>query len=191
MTLIGYARVSGGEQDPTLQQIALHEVGCERIFTDRASGARTDRPQLTTALDYLRAGDTLVVWRLDRLGRSLTHLIATLDALHERGIQFASITEGMDTSTAQGKLLYQLLGAFAEFERELIRERVMAGLRAARASGRRGGRRPVLDQAQVRYVRRQYEAGVPVAELKRQLQVSRPTIYRALAGASAPAAAAA
>lgn len=181
MTLIGYARVSSGLQDPALQQDALAAAGVDRVYTDTASGSRADRPQLAAALDYLREGDVLVVWRLDRLGRSLSHLIATLDGLHARGCGFRSLSEGMDTTTPEGRLLYALLGAFAEFERALIRDRVQAGLAAARANGRRGGRRPVLTPGQVRYAKHQHAAGVPVAELHRQLGCARATVYRALA----------
>jgi DNA invertase Pin-like site-specific DNA recombinase len=187
MTLVGYARVSTHEQDPQLQTDALSAAGCERIYLDVASGARAERPELAAALDYLREGDQLVVWKLDRLGRSLSHLITTLDGLRERGVAFRSLTEGIDTTTAHGQLLFAVLGAFAQFERELIRERVTAGLAAARAAGRRGGRPRALRPSQLRYVQRQYGARTPVAELARELGVGRATIYRALAAADAAA----
>jgi DNA invertase Pin-like site-specific DNA recombinase len=180
VSLVGYARVSTTEQHPELQHQTLTGAGCERIWVDTASGARADRPQLRAALDYLRGGDTLVVWRLDRLGRSLSHLVATLDDLHERGVGFRSLTEGMDTDTPQGKLLFHLLAAFAEFERCLIAERVRAGLAAARANGRRGGRPAVLTPTQVRYVRRMHAEHVPVTEIARACHCSRATVYRAL-----------
>src|SRR5689334_20823428 len=150
--LIGYARVSTTDQTLALQQDALTKAGCDRIFTDTASGARTDRPGLAEALTYARSGDTLVVWRLDRLGRSLVHLIQTVAQLQERGVHFRSLQEQLDTSTSGGKLVFHFFGALAEFERDLIRERTMAGLAAARARGRRGGRRP-LSEAKVRQLR--------------------------------------
>src|SRR3712207_6386249 len=138
--LIGYARISTLDQSLALQQDALRAAGCERIFTATASGARTDRPGLADALEHLRTGDTLVVWRLDRLGRSLEHLMETIRELHEQGIHFKSLQEQLDTATSGGKLVFHVFGALAEFERDLIRERTRAGLEAARARGRRGGR---------------------------------------------------
>src|ERR687896_82162 len=138
--LIGYARVSTHDQTLALQQDALTKAGCNKIFTDKASGAKTERKGLDEALNYVRKGDTLVVWRLDRLGRSLPHLITTLTALEERGIGFKSLTENIDTTTSGGKLIFHIFGALAEFERNLIRERTQAGLQAARARGRKGGR---------------------------------------------------
>src|SRR5215216_5603682 len=138
--LIGYARVSTIDQTLALQQDALQQAGCERIFTDTASGARAERQGLDEALDFARAGDTLVVWKLDRLGRSLRHLIETIRQLHERGVGFKSLTEQIDTTTSGGKLVCHVFGALAEFERDLIRERTQAGLIAARARGRHGGR---------------------------------------------------
>lgn len=179
VTAVGYARVSTLDQDPRLQLDALAAAGCERTYLDRASGARADRPELAAALDYLRPGDTLVVWRLDRLGRSLSHLLATLDGLTARGVAFRSLAEGMDTSTAQGRLLAQLLGAFAEFERALVRERTRAGLAAARALGRRGGRRRVLSPGQIRAARAMRRDRVCVSEIARAMGCSRATIYRA------------
>jgi DNA invertase Pin-like site-specific DNA recombinase len=142
--LIGYARVSTQEQTLNLQQDALQKAGCTRIFTDTASGAKAERKGLETALNYVRKGDTLVVWRLDRLGRSLPHLIATMTMLEERGIGFKSLTENIDTTTSGGKLIFHIFGALAEFERNLIRERTNAGLMAARARGKRGGRPKAL-----------------------------------------------
>src|SRR4051812_20735172 len=126
--LIGYARISTSDQTPALQQDALAAAGCEKIFTDTASGSRTDRPGLAEALHFARTGDTLVVWRLDRLGRSLAHLIETVKELQERGVHFQSLQEQLDTSTSGGKLVFHVFGALAEFERDLIRERTMAGL---------------------------------------------------------------
>jgi DNA invertase Pin-like site-specific DNA recombinase len=138
--LIGYARVSTQDQTPNLQQDALKAAGCSRIFTDTASGAAKERLGLTEAISYCREGDTLVVWRLDRLGRSLPHLIETIAGLLEKGIGFRSLTEAIDTTTSGGKLIFHIFGALAEFERDIIRERTQAGLQAARARGRKGGR---------------------------------------------------
>src|SRR3954466_11684681 len=138
--LIGYARVSTNDQTLDLQQDALTKAGCEKIFTDTVSGATTERKGLDQALTKLRAGDTLTVWRLDRLGRSLPHLITTITSLEKQGIGFKSLTENIDTTTSGGKLIFHIFGALAEFERNLIRERTLAGLEAARARGRTGGK---------------------------------------------------
>jgi DNA invertase Pin-like site-specific DNA recombinase len=171
------------DQDPATQVAALEAAGCTRVYVERASGRRVERPELAAALEYLRAGDQLVVCRLDRLGRNLPHLLALLDQLHDRGVQFRSLGEGMDTTTAQGQLLYALLGAFAAFERELIRERTRDGLAAARALGRRGGRPKVLTVHQVRYARRMHDAGVSITEIAKGLSCGRTTVYRALIAA--------
>src|SRR5436305_1464111 len=138
--LVGYARVSTQDQTVRLQKDALEKIGCTKIFTDTASGAQTARAGLVEALAYVREGDMLVVWKLDRLGRSLKHLIETITALNNRKIGFRSITESLDTTTSNGRLIFNLFGALAEFERDLIRERTKAGLQAARARGRVGGR---------------------------------------------------
>src|SRR2546421_4899615 len=143
--LVGYARVSTQDQTLNLQKDALEKIGCTKIFTDTASGTQTERKGLEEAIDFLRAGDSLVVWRLDRLGRSLRHLIEVITALEKRGIGFKSLTESIDTTTSGGKLIFHIFGALAEFERNLIRERTMAGLAAARARGHKGGRRRVMD----------------------------------------------
>src|SRR5918999_696805 len=147
--LIGYARVSTQEQTLNLQKDALEQAGCNKIFTDTASGAKTERIGLDEALAYVRNGDTLVVWRLDRLGRSLPHLIDTMTNLEERGIGFKSLTENIDTSTSGGKLIFHIFGVLAEFERNLIRERTSAGLTAARARGKTGGRPTALTARQL------------------------------------------
>ena len=136
---LGYARVSTLDQDPALQQDALLKAGCQRIFVDKASGKLESRPALDELLEQARPGDTVVVWRLDRLGRSLRHLLETVTELERRGVAFISVTENIDTSTPGGRLVFHLFGALAEFERDLIRERTQAGLAAARARGRRGG----------------------------------------------------
>ena len=150
MALIGYARVSTAEQDTALQTDALRNAGCGRIFEDTVSGAKTERPGLATALAYVRDGDVLVVWRLDRLGRSLPHLIEVIGALEARGVGFRSLTESIDTTNAGGKLIFHVFAALAEFERNLIRERTVAGLAAARARGRKGGRKAKMSKADVR-----------------------------------------
>ncbi len=180
-TLIGYARVSTEDQSLDLQTDALDRVGCARVFTDVASGALAERPQLTAALDYVRPGDTLVVWRLDRLGRSLGHLVATVLALQEREVGFMSTEESIDTTTATGRLVFHVFAAMAEFERDLVRERTRAGLRAARARGRVGGRKPALSPQKAAVVRRLYvERQHTVAEIAAMVGVSRATIYRCL-----------
>src|SRR5437868_11968153 len=143
--LIGYARVSTQDQTLNLQKDALEKIGCSEIFTDTASGAQTERKGLDAALAYVREGDTLVVWRLDRLGRSLKHLIETITNLKNRKIWFKSITENIDTTTSGGKLIFHIFGALAEFERDIIRERTNAGLQAARSRGRLGGRPKALN----------------------------------------------
>src|SRR5437016_13381487 len=142
--LIGYARVSTPDQTLNLQKDALGKLGCSKIFTDTASGAKAERKGLAEAMAYVREGDTLVVWRLDRLGRSLKHLIETITKLNNRKIGFKSITENIDTTTSGGKLIFHIFGALAEFERDIIRERTQAGLQAARARGRLGGRPKAL-----------------------------------------------
>ena len=144
--LIGYARVSTNDQSPQLQQDALAAAGCGECFTDTASGANGDRLGLRTALSACRAGDTLVVWKLDRLGRSLTHLVETIQSLDTRGVGFRSLQEQRDTTTAGGRLIFHLFASLAEFERDLIRERTNAGLAAARARGRKGGRPKGVDE---------------------------------------------
>ncbi len=142
--LIGYARVSTEDQDTALQRDALTGAGCERIFEETASGARIDREQLRAAIDFARKGDSVVVWKLDRLARSLTQLIQTIEELERNGVGFRSLTESIDTTTAGGRLIFHIFGALAEFERAIIRERTRAGLLAARNRGRKGGRRPSL-----------------------------------------------
>ena len=143
---IGYARVSTYEQNLDLQTDALEKAGCEQVFHDQISGAKTKRPGFDEALSYLRSGNILVVWRLDRLSRSLKHLIETVNLLEEKGIGFQSLQESIDTTTSGGKLIFHIFGALAEFERNLIRERTQAGLAAARARGRKGGRPKSLDK---------------------------------------------
>jgi DNA invertase Pin-like site-specific DNA recombinase len=177
--LIGYARISTTDQTLALQQDALEKAGCERIFTDTASGAKAERIGLEEALDHLRDGDTLVVWRLDRLGRSLKHLIETITSLNERGIGFKSITEAIDTTTSGGKLIFHIFGALAEFERDIIRERTQAGLTAARARGRKGGRPKALTSKKTEQLRTLYnDKNRSIGEICRTLSISRATLYR-------------
>jgi DNA invertase Pin-like site-specific DNA recombinase len=179
--LIGYARVSTSDQDPALQLDALEAAGCVRVFTDRASGAVADRPELTRALDHLRAADTLVVWKLDRLGRSLRHLIETVRLIEDRDAGFRSLSESIDTTTAGGRLFFHVFGALAEFERDLIRERTHAGLAAARARGRLGGRPSVMTPAKIAIAHQMYESREhTVAAIASALNVSRATVYRSL-----------
>ena len=154
--LLGYARVSTADQQPQLQVDALEHAGCYRVFTETASGARSDRPVLEQLLDQLRPGDTLVVWKLDRLGRSLRHLVDTVTGLADRGIGFRSLQEAIDTTTPGGKLVFHVFAALAEFERDLIRERTSAGLAAARARGRHGGRPSVPSGHKLQVAREMY-----------------------------------
>lgn len=179
--MVGYARVSTGDQHLDLQTDALAAAGCVRVFTDVASGALTERPQLTAAFDYIRPGDTLVVWRLDRLGRSLKHLVETVLTLQERGVGFRSIQESIDTATATGRLVFHVFCALAEFEKDLLRERTQAGLTAARARGRVGGRKPALTPQKAAAARRLYDDKEhTVSDIARVVGVSRATIYRHL-----------
>lgn len=180
MTLIGYARVSTADQDHALQIDALTAAGCERIFSETASGAQRDRPELARLLEYLRPGDTLTVWKLDRLGRSLPHLLEVAMSIAERGINFRSLTDGIDTTTPAGRLVFNIFGSLAEFERELIRERTMAGLAAAKAAGRTGGRRPKLSERQVATARRMSSDGETITAIADTLGVARSTVYRVL-----------
>jgi len=181
-TNIGYDRVSTFEQTLALQQDALAAAPCERVFTDTISGSKSERPGLTEALDFLRPGDVLVVWRLDRLGRNLKMLIETLTALAERGIGFRSLTEQIDTPPPGGKLIFHVFGALAEFERDLIRERTQAGLAAARARGRKGGRtRKLGTPGKVAMARSLYNDHTnSIEDICKTLGISRATLYRHL-----------
>jgi DNA invertase Pin-like site-specific DNA recombinase len=176
--------ISSASQNLDGQTDALTAAGCEKVFADTASGKLAERPELALCLGYLRAGDTLVVWRLDRLGRSLRHLVETVNALAGRGVAFASPHEGIDT-TSTGRLIFHIFAALAEFERELIAERAAVGRQAARARGRLGGRPAKFSPEQVKLARARYEArDVTVAEIARALGVGRGAIYRALQQAS-------
>jgi DNA invertase Pin-like site-specific DNA recombinase len=177
--LIGYARVSTHDQTLNLQRDALEKAGCNKLFTDIASGEKAERIGLEQALNYVRKGDTLVVWRLDRLGRSLPHLIATMTDLEERGIGFKSLTENIDTTTSGGKLIFHIFGALAEFERNLIRERTLAGLAAARARGRKGGRPKALTPEQRTITQALYDDPQnSITDICRTFKITRFTLYR-------------
>jgi len=179
--LVGYARVSTQDQTLDLQIDALKNFGCEKFFTDVASGAKSDRPGLEEALGYVREGDALVVWRLDRLGRSLQHLIEVINGLESRGVGFRSLQESIDTTTSGGRLVFHIFGALAEFEREIIRERVTAGLAAARARGRKGGRPRAMSGAQVTMARAMLnDSKVSVKNVCATFKVSKATLYRYL-----------
>lgn len=185
--LLGYARVSTNDQDAALQIDALSAAGCYRVFVDTMSGSLEHRPELDKLLDQIRPGDTLVVWRLDRLGRSIRHLIDQLHTLAERDIGFRSLQETIDTTSSGGRLIFHVFAALAEFERDLIRERTNAGLTAARARGRTGGRPSRLTADQVKTARRLYEQqDMTVTQIGDVLGVSRTTIYRALNRHPAP-----
>ncbi|MGE4409624.1 MAG: recombinase family protein [Sphingobium sp.] len=188
MSLVGYARVSTRDQTVASQLDALRRCGCDRIFEETASGAARDRPKLAAALDYLRPGDTLVVWRLDRLARSLKQLLETVEELENRGIGFRSLTEAIDTTTAGGRLVFQIFGALAEFERGVIRERTRAGLDAAKARGRFGGRPRKLSAADVKAAQAMLaDPEITVADIAARLGVSVSTLYRHVPAARAPA----
>ncbi len=177
--LLGYARVSTQDQTLALQRDALDAAGCARVFEEHAGGAAGERAELAKLFDHVRPGDTVVVWRLDRLGRSLRHLIDTVNSLADRRVGFRSLSENIDTTTPGGKLVFHVFAALAEFERELIQERTNAGLTAARARGRVGGRPSALSTAQVHEARRMYESGdYTWAEIGEMFDVSRMTVYR-------------
>src|SRR4051795_12578686 len=177
---VGYARVSTIDQDPALQLDALAAAGCGKVFEDCASGARADRAGLRSALEYVRDGDVLIVWKLDRLGRSLPHLIETVTSLATRGVGFRSITEAIDTTTPGGRLVFHLFGALGEFERDLIRERTRAGLAAAAARGRKGGRKPVVTREKLTRARNLVAKGLTVREAAVRLKIGKTALYEAL-----------
>lgn len=181
--LVGYARVSTQDQKQDLQTDALTAAGCEKIFTEKASGAKSDRPELLAALDYIRAGDTLVVWKLDRLARSIKQLIETVEDLEKRGIGFKSLTENIDTTTSGGKLIFHIFASLAEFERSIIRERTTAGLIAARARGKKGGRPPALTDKDIQAAKAMLaDPDITVEEVAARLKVATSTLYRHLEG---------
>jgi DNA invertase Pin-like site-specific DNA recombinase len=181
--LIGYARVSDVSQNHDLQIDALRQAGCERIFIETASGARADRTELAKLLDTARDGDTIVCWRLDRIGRSLRHLIEIAEQLQQRGIALRSLTEAIDTGTTSGRFLFNILGALGQMEREIIVERTRAGLVAAAARGRRGGRPAALDEAKIRAAKAMLASGnMSAIEVAQQVGCAASTLYRHLPG---------
>ena len=178
---VGYARVSTSDQKLNLQEDALKQSGCKEIFSDVASGIKTARPGLESALNYLREGDTLVVWKLDRLGRSIQHLIETVKLLSKRKIGFKSLQESIDTTTSGGKLIFHIFSALAELERDLIKERTEAGQKAARARGRLGGRPTLLNNQEITKMLQHYdEKKLKVAEICKLYGISRPSFYNYL-----------
>jgi DNA invertase Pin-like site-specific DNA recombinase len=177
--LIGYARISTHDQTLALQQDALKNAGCDRIFTDQVSGTKAQRKGLEEALSHLREGDTLVVWRLDRLGRSLRHLIDTITELGESGVGFKTLQENIDTTTSGGKLVFHIFGSMAEFERDIIRERTNAGLASARRRGRVGGRPKALTPTEVQILNNMAgDKSLTIADICKTLGISRKTYYR-------------
>ncbi|UBH16588.1 recombinase family protein [Macrococcus armenti] len=179
---IGYARVSTGLQNLDLQQDSLKNYGCEKLFTDKVSGAKNNRPGLESAIEFARSGDVVVVWRLDRLGRNMEDLISIVNSLNERGISFHSLQENitMDKSSSTGQLLFHLFAAFAEFERNLILERSAAGRVAARARGRLGGRPEKLNDSDLKLLKTLVDNGTPIKTIAEKWNVSRTTVYRYL-----------
>ncbi len=176
--LIGYARVSTRDQNLELQQEALVKAGCQKIFDDKVSGTRIDRPGLAKALEILREDDTLVVWKLDRLGRSVKQLVNLVGELHKRGIQFKSLTDAIDTGTPSGRFFFHVMASLAEMERELIVERTRAGLEMAKQLGRKGGRKPKMTSSKIESAKKLLSSGVPPKDVAKNLGVSIPTLYR-------------
>jgi DNA invertase Pin-like site-specific DNA recombinase len=176
---IGYCRISTDDQNPDLQLTALKRAGCTKLFTDTATGARVKRPALAKCLKALKAGDVLIVWKLDRLGRSLHDLIGLLDELKTRGVAFTSLTESIDTGTPTGRAMWQMVGRLAELERSLIQERTKAGRAAAQARGVKMGRKPLLSAQQVAYARKLVGQGESPRDVAQSLKGSRRTLYRA------------
>jgi DNA invertase Pin-like site-specific DNA recombinase len=176
--LIGYARVSTQDQNLDLQLDALTKAGCPKIFEDRMSGARADRPGLTKAMEMLRENDTLVVWKLDRLGRSVKQLVDLVSELHKRGVQFKSLTDAIDTGTPSGRFFFHVMASLAEMERELVVERTKAGLSAARQLGRKGGRKPKMTDSKIEAAKKLLSSGLPPKDVAKDLGVSIPTLYR-------------
>lgn len=180
--LIGYARISTAEQSMDLQIDAIKSAGCEKLFSDTVSGSKARRPGLDEALGFVREGDTLVVWKLDRLGRSLTHLVQLMETLQKRGVSFKSLSDGIDTTTPMGKMTFGIFGSLSEFELSLLRERTLAGLKAARARGRNGGRKKSLNREQIATMLTLYESGKhSVVDICKQMQISRKSFYNYLA----------
>lgn len=179
LAYIGYARVSTTDQDTALQLDALAGAGCSKVFEDHASGVQANRAGLRAALAFMREGDVLVTWKLDRLGRSLPHLIEMVAELGQRGVGFRSITEAIDTTTPSGRLVFHLFGALGQFERDLIQERTRAGLAAAAARGRKGGRKPVITDDKLKRARGMVDKGLTVREIAMRLRVGKTALYKA------------
>lgn len=176
--LIGYARVSTQDQNLDLQQEALTQAGCQKLFEDKMSGTRSDRPGLAKALEMLREDDTLVVWKLDRLGRSVKQLVDLVGELHQQGVQFKSVTDAIDTGTPSGRFFFHVMASLAEMERELTVERTRAGLDVARQLGRRGGRKRKMTDSKIESAKKLLASGVPPKDVAKNLGVSIPTLYR-------------
>ncbi|OYE02736.1 recombinase family protein [Nostoc sp. 'Peltigera membranacea cyanobiont' 232] len=183
--LIGYARVSTADQNLALQYDALKAAGCERIFEDKISGSRAERVGLNQAMDMLRKGDTLVVWKLDRLGRSVGKLVETVEKLEKQGIDFKSLTDSIDTSTPSGRFFFHVMASLAQMERELIAERTKAGLDAARLLGRKGGRKRKMSESKLESAKKLLASGIPPKEVAKNLGISVPTLYRWIPAAGA------
>ena len=176
--LIGYARVSTQDQNLDLQTEALTKAGCKKVFDDKVSGRRAERPGLAKAMEMLREGDTLVVWKLDRLGRSVKHLVELVGELHQQGVQFKSLTDAIDTGTPSGRFFFHVMASLAEMERELTVERTRAGLEVARQLGRMGGRKRQLTDSKIESAKKLLANGVPPRDVAKNLGVSVPTLYR-------------
>ena len=176
--LIGYARVSTQDQNLDLQREAMTKAGCKKVFEDKVSGTRADRPGLANAMEMLREGDTLVVWKLDRLGRSVKQLVDLVGELHKQGVQFKSLTDSIDTGTPSGRFFFHVMTSLAEMERELIVERTRAGLDVARQLGRKGGRKPKMTDSKMESAKKLLANGVPAKDVAKNLGVSVPTLYR-------------
>lgn len=184
--LIGYARVSTQDQNLSLQLEALKKAGCEKIFKDKTSGSRAERPGLSKALELLRKEDTLIVWKLDRLGRSVKHLVNLVGELHQEGVQFKSITDSIDTGTPSGRFFFHVMASLAEMERELTIERTRAGLEIARKLGRKGGRRRKMTDSKIESAKKLLLNGVPPKDVAKNLGVSVPTLYRWIPASTLP-----
>lgn len=176
--MIGYARVSTQDQNFDLQTEALTRAGCEKIYEDKISGVRSERPGLIRTLEMLREGDTLVVWKLDRLGRSVKQLVDMVGELHKKGIQFKSLTDAIDTGTPAGRFFFHVMASLAEMERELIIERTRAGLDVAKRLGRKGGRKPKMTSSKIESAKKLLASGIPPRDVAKDLGVSVPTLYR-------------
>ena len=184
--LIGYARVSTQDQNLDLQIDALTKAGCKKIFDDKISGSRAERPGLAKALEMLREGDTLAVWKLDRLGRSVRNLVDLVGELHKQGVQFKSLTDAIDTGTPSGRFFFHVMASLAEMERELTIERTRAGLEVARQLGRKGGRKRQMTDSKIASAKKLLTSGVPPRDVARNLGVSIPTLYRWIPASAQP-----